>query len=81
MVDESNSRMSPELQLVSNYVLQEEMLDIPVSGILPLSTGSNVTPSHETQPDPLLNLHLHTEPPVRHSMANGDNVAHNLVTT
>jgi len=23
-VDESNSRMSPELQLVSNYVLQEE---------------------------------------------------------
>ena len=25
VVDESNSRMSPELQLVSNYVLQEEM--------------------------------------------------------
>ena len=24
MVDKSNSRMSPELQLVSNYVLQEE---------------------------------------------------------
>jgi len=57
------------------------VLDIPVSGILPLSTGSNVTPSHESQPDPFLNLHLHTEPPVRHSMANGDNVAHNLVTT
>ena len=57
------------------------LLDIPVSGILPLSMGSNVTPSHESQPDPFLNLHLHTEPPVRHSMANGDNVAHNLVTT
>ncbi len=65
----------------SRMAYDPSLLDIPVSGILPLSTGSNVTPSHESQPDPFLNLHLHTEPPIRHSMANGDNVAHNLVTT
>jgi hypothetical protein len=57
------------------------LLDIPVPGILPLSTGSNVTPCHESQPDPFLNLHLHAEPSNQYSMANGDNVAHNLVTT
>ena len=63
------------------HLTRHLLLDIPVPGILPLSTGSNVTPSHKSQPDPFLNFHRHTEPPVRRSMANGDNVAHNLVTT
>ena len=53
------------------------LLNIPESGILPLSTGSimcQVT-SHST----------HTEPPIWHSrnshetpIANGNNLAHNL---
>ncbi len=45
MVDKSNSRMSPELQLVSNYVLQEERKMKGVTSITPPQkrTKINVT--------------------------------------
>ena len=45
VVDESNSRMSPELQLVSNYELQEEMKMNVTNSITPPKkrTKTNVT--------------------------------------
>jgi hypothetical protein len=54
-----------ELAKMDNAVMQSQgnlLLYILVPGILPLSTGSNVTPCHESQPDPFLNFHLHAEP-------------------
>jgi len=53
------------------------MLDIPIPGILPLSTGSNMCSKSRvtalTQNHPFGTLETH--------IANGNNVAHNLVMT
>ena len=46
VVDENNSRMSPELQLVSNYLLQEMRKKKRVTSITPPQTRIDLTPTN-----------------------------------